>query len=115
MPSLWSFTVPGEEQDRREDKHWFERHAQTAAISICLALLFWGASTLVDIRDRISRFEERLVNLQAQVNQGVDDRFRGQDWRREKERLDERFATLLRRVDKLEENHAAASAHRNGK
>jgi hypothetical protein len=93
----------GSDETGAGDKHFLERHIQTVAISVSLALLFWGASTLVDIRDRISRFEERLASITAQVQQGTDDRFRGSDWRREKERLDERHNQLQLRLERLED------------
>lgn len=84
----------------------FERHVQTIVTSITLALLLWVGQSLVDLRDRLTRFEERVVNLQAQVQQGTDDRFRGTDWRREKERIDERFLEMGRRLDKVDADHS---------
>jgi hypothetical protein len=77
-----------------------ERHAQTVITAIVLAVLMWVAQSVVDLRDRVIRFEEKITNLQAQVNVGTDDRFRKSDWVREKERLDERFIALKNQVDK---------------
>ena len=77
-----------------------ERHAQTVITAVVLAVLMWVAQSVVDLRDRVIRFEEKITNLQAQVNVGTDDRFRKSDWLREKERLDERFSALKNQVDK---------------
>jgi hypothetical protein len=77
-----------------------ERHAQTVITAIVLAVLMWVAQSVVDLRDRVIRFEEKITNLQAQVNVGTDDRFRKSDWVREKERLDERFVALKLQVEK---------------
>ena len=78
-----------------------ERHIQTILVAGTMAILSWVLLSVLDIRDRITKFEERLVGVQAQVNQGTDDRFRGSDWRIQKERLDERFFELKEKVIKL--------------
>ena len=77
-----------------------ERHIQTIIVAASMAILSWVLLSVLDIRDRLVKFEERLSSVQATVNAGTDDRFRGQDWRIQKERLDERFTELKNRVDK---------------
>ena len=81
----------------------FERHLQTILVAGTMAILSWVLLSVLDIRDRLTKFEERLSTLHAQVNTGTDDRFRGSDWRVQKERLDERFNTLKHEVAKLED------------
>ena len=89
-----------EEDDK---KSVLERHVQTILVAGTMALLSWVLLSVLDIRDRLTKFEERLATLHAQVNTGTDDRFRGSDWRIQKERLDERFQALKKQVDHLEE------------
>ena len=86
-----------------DKKSVLERHVQTILVAGTMALLSWVLLSVLDIRDRLTKFEERLATLHAQVNTGTDDRFRGSDWRIQKERLDERFNNLKKHVDHLEE------------
>ena len=81
----------------------FERHLQTILVAGTMAILSWVLLSVLDIRDRLTKFEERLSTLHGQVNTGTDDRFRGSDWRVQKERLDERFLNLKNEVAKLED------------
>ena len=85
--------------EQNEQRIGFERHAQSALTAAAVALLVWSGSTLVELRDRLTKMEERLATLNVQVNTGIDDRFRGTDWRREKQVLDERFTDLKRNVE----------------
>ena len=89
--------------DDYDKKSVFERHLQTILVAGTMALLSWVLLSVLDIRDRLTKFEERLSTLHGQVNTGTDDRFRGSDWRVQKERLDERFQALKSNVDKLED------------
>jgi len=77
-----------------------ERHVQTILVAGTMAILSWVLLSVLDIRERLTKFEERLATLSGQVNSGTDDRFRGQDWRREKSLLDERFDRLRVQVEK---------------
>jgi len=81
----------------------FERHLQTILVAGTMAILSWVLLSVLDIRDRLTKFEERLSTLHGQVNSGIDDRFRGSDWRVQKERLDERFINLKNEVAKVED------------
>jgi len=86
-----------------DKKSVLERHVQTILVAGTMALLSWVLLSVLDIRDRLTKFEERLATLHAQVNTGTDDRFRGSDWRIQKERLDERFHVLTTQVGRLED------------
>jgi hypothetical protein len=86
--------------DNNGNRSLLERHVQTIIVSATIALLGWVLLTTLEIRDRLSRFEERLLNLQTQVNTGVDDRFRSSEWRREKQIIDERFDRLEKMIDR---------------
>lgn len=99
-------------EDDNNGKTMIERHIQTLMVAGTMALLSWVLLNVLDVRDRLIKFEERLATLQAQVNTGIDDRFRKSDWLREKERLDERFHALRLQVernttdiDKLDREH----------
>lgn len=85
-----------------EQRSGIERHIQSVLAAAAIALLVWSGNTLVELRDRLTKFEERLVSLQAQVNVGTDDRFRRSDWVIQKERLDERFIALRSKVEEHE-------------
>ena len=82
-------------------KSGLERHVQTILVAATIAILSWQLLTILDLRDRLIRFEQQMLSLQSQINQGTDDRFRGSDWRVQKERLDERFYELKGQVQKL--------------
>jgi hypothetical protein len=87
------------DDDSGDRRTLLERHVQTIIVSATIALLGWVLLTTLDIRDKLSRFEERLLNLQTQVNAGTDDRFRASEWRREKEVIEERFNRIERLID----------------
>jgi hypothetical protein len=59
----------------------------------------WTGLTLVDLRDRLARLEEKIISINADVNRAQADRFTATDWKREKEILDERFRQLERETD----------------
>ena len=84
----------------------FEQHAQTILTSIILAALVGAGALLVTLHNDVQVMKAQLTFVNDQIKQGVDDRFRGADWRREKERLDERFLNLLKRVERLESSHS---------
>ena len=88
----------GEDNDVGQ-RRLLERHVQTIIVSATIALLGWVLLTTLDIRDKLSRFEERLLNLQTQVNVSTDDRFRASEWRREKEVIEERFNRIERLIE----------------
>jgi len=96
------------QHDENEDHHHaprgvMERHVQTILTAVVAALLGWVGVSLLDLRDRTTRLEVQTHNVAAMVADGTNDRFRGADWRREKERLDDRYNALVRRVEALEE------------
>jgi hypothetical protein len=83
----------------------FEQHAQTILTSVILAAVIGAGALLVNLQNDVQVMKTQLSFVNDQLKQGVDDRFRGSDWRREKERLDERHLQLLQRIDRLEEAH----------
>jgi hypothetical protein len=80
-----------------------ERHIQTIITALLLAALLWTGNTLLDIKQKVTTLEIQVQVMQTQLASGVDDRFRGSDWRREKEVLDDRF----RRIETDLEKHRA--------
>jgi hypothetical protein len=89
-----------QEDDEPNPKNGIERHIQTIVTSITLALLLWTGMTLVDLRDRLARMEEKNVNLQSLILNFTGDRFTGSDWKREKEVIEERFQRLERDMER---------------
>lgn len=77
-----------------------EQHLQTIITAVLLALLLWTGNTLLDIRQKVTTLEVQVQVMQSQLQSGVDDRFRGSDWRREKEILDDRFKRIEAEIDK---------------
>jgi hypothetical protein len=82
-----------EQADRRPG---IERHIQTIVTSITLALLMWTGMTLVDLRDRLARMEEKMISQAAEVQAAKAEKFTHNDWKREKEILAEQFKRLER-------------------
>jgi len=97
----------GNQPDSQSRQSVIERHAQTIISGVVAALLGWVGVSLLDLRDRTTRVEVQLVSLLATVTEGTTDRFRGADWLREKARLDDRFYSLQRRVEQLEDSDRA--------
>lgn len=83
----------------------FEQHAQTILGMVILSAVVGAASLLLGLHNDVQVMKKQLEFVNDQIKSGVDDRFRGADWRREKERLDERFSNLMNRVERLEESH----------
>jgi hypothetical protein len=88
-----------DEQERPRSA--LEQHIQTVIAAVLLALLLWNGNALVDLRDKVGRFEERLLTLQSQVNASTSTHFSVSEWRREKEVIDDRFQRLERLVEKI--------------
>lgn len=88
-----------------------ERHAQTIIVAVLLGLLLWSGSTLLDIRTDVTTLKVQVGTLQGEIRAGTDDRFRGSDWRREKEAVDLRFRhiedDILRLEAEIEKRHKA--------
>lgn len=78
-----------------------ERHAQTVIVAILLALLLWAGATLLTIRDDVITMKVQVQQVQSELRNAGDDRFRGSDWRREREIIESRFA----RIELLLERH----------
>ena len=83
----------------------FEQHAQTILTAIILAAIVGSGGLLMGLHNDVQVMKAQLNYVNEQLKSGVDDRFRGSDWRREKERLDERFINLMNRVERLEDAH----------
>jgi hypothetical protein len=88
-----------------------ERHAQTIIVAILLALLLWAGATLLTIRDDVTTLKVQVATLQGELRSAGDDRFRGADWRREREIIEQRFT----RIETLLEKHAEQSERKNGR
>lgn len=84
-----------------------ERHAQTIIVVIITGLLSWVGYSVADMKTTVAEMKIQMSYLQTQMQAGVDDRFRGTDWRREKERLDERAAGYAQRITDLEKRVTA--------
>lgn len=97
-----------DEPDRRK-VGTMERHIQTMVQAGLLAVLLWIGNTVVDVRDRVNKMEERAVALSAQVEEmksstsrTMDDRWRGSDHRTYASQVDSRFSLLDKGLDKME-------------
>ena len=93
--------------DRRKTD--VEKHVQTVIVAVLLALLLWAGNSLLEIKNDVTTMKVQVATLTSEVRSGTDDRFRGTDWRREKQLLDDRFIELRNhvkdidgRLDKLE-------------
>jgi hypothetical protein len=89
----------------------FEQHAQTVIVAILLALLLGSVGTLITIREDVTRLNVKMEGVEAQLRNAGDDRFRGADWRREREIIESRF----NRIEILLEKHVEDFNRRNGK
>jgi hypothetical protein len=97
--------------DQSERGPIIERHAQTIVVAILLALLLWAGSTLLAIRDDVTALKVQVAQMEGQMRNAGDDRFRGADWRREREIIEQRF----NRIETLLEKHVEDWNRRNGK
>lgn len=77
-----------------------ERHAQTIIAAILLGLVLWAGNTLLTIKDDVTTLKVTVNTLQSQLQNAGDDRFRGSDWRREKEIIDDKFRRLEAEIEK---------------
>ena len=80
----------------------FEQHAQTGLAVVATTIMLGSGGLLVAMRDDVSVLKRDVQHLTDQIKSGVDDRFRGNDWRREERVIIERFQRLEQRVDRLE-------------
>jgi len=88
----------------------FERHAQTIIALGVLGLVVWAGNTLLAIKDEVTTLKVQVTVLQTQLQNAGDDRFRGSDWRREREIIEQRF----NRIEVLLERHVEDFNRRNG-
>jgi hypothetical protein len=86
--------------DEAKPRSGLEQHIQTVITVVVGALLLWTGSTLVDIKQEVTTLKVQVVMMQGQLQSGIDDRFRGSDWRREKEVLDDRFRRIETEIEK---------------
>jgi hypothetical protein len=89
-----------------------EKHIQTIVVAVCLALLLWAGTTIIDMRDRITRSEAVLTNvnatvqtLQVQLSSASDDRYRAADARRDFDVRDKKILELEGRITNLERDN----------
>ena len=80
----------------------FEQHAQTGLALVATSILLGSGGLLVAMRDDVSVLKRDVQHLSDQLKSGVDDRFRGSDWRREERVINDRFQRIEQRVDRLE-------------
>jgi len=76
-----------------------------ATISVCIAVLtagFWVITAVGEVRADVSVLTERVENLSDHVEESMDDRFRGADWRANKQWLDAEISMLKARLEVLE-------------
>jgi hypothetical protein len=88
-----------------------ERHIQTIITALLLALLIWNGTTMLSMRDDVTTLKVQVANMDGQLRSAGDDRFRGADWRREREIIEQRF----NRIEVLLERHMEDYNRRNGK
>lgn len=99
----------------RRESSALERHAQTLVTAVILAVLLWIGSAVVDVRDRLSRYEERNVTQSAQLNQILADRMTASQWLREREVLVERLDRLERALERHEGREARGEVPERGR
>jgi hypothetical protein len=80
----------------------FERHAQTVVQGVILVLVVWVGFSMVDMRERVVRLEERVGDLKTQIASGSDRRYLSTDAARDLELRDQRMNAIERRVDAME-------------
>jgi len=98
-------------EDTEQKGTVFERHAQTIIALGVLGLIVWAGNTLLGIRDDVTTLKIQVNVLQTQLQNAGDDRFRGTDWRREREIIEQRF----NRIEMLLERHVEDyNTKRNG-
>jgi hypothetical protein len=86
-----------------------ERHAQSIVAALILAGVLWVGNILIDLRDRMSRAEEKdsaqtqlITGLSTQVQISLSDRYTSTDARREFGELYRRLELLDDKIDKVE-------------
>lgn len=97
----------------------FERHAQTIIALGVLGLVVWAGNTLLAIKDEVTTLKVQVTVMQSQLQNAGDDRFRGSDWRREREIIEQRFnrieALLERHTEDYNRRNDISSARGNGR
>jgi uncharacterized protein YukE len=86
-----------------------ERHIQTMVQAALLAVLLWIGGTVVDVKDRVNRMEERAIALSSLVEdmrienkRTTDDRWRGADHREYAKQVETKFLAIEKMIEKLE-------------
>jgi hypothetical protein len=99
-----------EEPTTEQRRSVIEQHIQTIITAILLALLIWNGTTMLSMRDDVTTLKVQVAGMEGQLKSAGDDRFRGSDWRREREIIEARF----NRIESLLEKHAEAQRLHNG-
>ena len=94
--------VPKRYSGRDRRKTDVEKHVQTVIVAVLLALLLWAGNSLLEIKSDVTTLKVQVATLTSEVRSGTDDRFRGTDWRREKQLLDDRFIELRTHVKEID-------------
>ena len=80
----------------------FEQHAQTGLAVVATTILLGSGGLLLGMREDVSVLKRDVQHMSEKLQSAGDDRFRGNDWRREERIIIERFQRLEQRVDRLE-------------
>lgn len=79
-----------------------ERHVQTLITLGIAGLVAWSASTSLDLKDRVTRLDATVQNLQATVSGATTDRWTGTDAKRDREGMQAQIADHEARLRVLE-------------
>lgn len=92
-----------------------ERHAQTIIAAVLLGLVLWAGNTLLTIKDDVTTLKVQVATMQADMRNAGDDRFRGADWRREREIIEQRFNRIEALLERHTDNDPPRRYNGNGK
>jgi hypothetical protein len=94
------------------------RHIQTMVQAALLAVLLWIGGTVVDVKDRVNRIEERAIALSSLVEdmrienkRTTDDRWRGADHREYARQVETKFLAIEKMIEKLEGRLSSMELH----
>lgn len=79
-----------------------EQHISTIMQIMVIGLLGWSLKTSVDLTNQVSVLLVRVSSLEALVQQGTQDRYRGTDAARDLAAVRAEMGYIERRVNKLE-------------
>jgi hypothetical protein len=80
----------------------FEQHAQTGLAVVATSILLGSGGLLLGMREDVQVLKRDVQHMSEKLQSAGDDRFRGNDWRREERVIIERFQRIEQRLDRLE-------------